>query len=109
MASPSRQERGLRVPAENQFLVVGVGASAGGLEAFERLFRPMPTDTGLAFVLMTHLARQHASALPELVGRYTQMPVPSATDRILAAPTPASTRPPAHAMTLQKPPPPPPP
>ncbi len=102
MASPSRQERGLRVPAENQFLVVGVGASAGGLEAFERLFRPMPTDTGMAFVLMTHLARQHASALPEIVGRYTKMPVQSASDRILVEPNHVYICPPGHVMMLEK-------
>src|SRR5439155_18827472 len=83
-------------------LVVGVGASAGGLEAFERLFRPMPTDTGMAFVLMTHLARQHASALPEIVSRYTKMPVQSASDRILVEPNHVYICPPGQVMTLEK-------
>src|SRR5712691_781481 len=98
----SSEKRFVKVAAENQFLVVGVGASAGGLEAFERLFRPMATDTGMAFVLMTHLARQHASALPEIVGRYTKMPVRSARDRIEVEPNHVYTCPPGRVMILEK-------
>ena len=57
------------------FPVVGVGASAGGLEAFTALFRAMPADTGMAFVLVQHLAPEHASSLAEIVSRSTPMPV----------------------------------
>lgn len=55
--------------------IVGVGASAGGLEALEKFFRHMPVDTGAAFVVVQHLDPQHRSILPELLARYTAMPV----------------------------------
>ncbi len=59
--------------------VVGIGASAGGLEAFQTFFKAMPPDSGLAFVLILHLAPSVESLLAELVGRRTQMPVRQVT------------------------------
>jgi two-component system CheB/CheR fusion protein len=44
--------------------VVGVGASAGGLEAFEQFFMNLPPDSGMAFILVQHLAPDHTSLLP---------------------------------------------
>jgi two-component system, chemotaxis family, CheB/CheR fusion protein len=55
--------------------IVGVGASAGGLEAFEQLLAALPNTTGMAFVLVQHLAPKHESILSELLGRATKMPV----------------------------------
>ena len=62
--------------------IVGIGASAGGLGAFEAFFSAMPanTDPGMAFVLIQHLAPDHKSLLRELVSRYTAMPVLEAED-----------------------------
>jgi len=57
------------------FPVVGVGASAGGLEAFTQLLRALPVDTGAAFVLVQHLSPKHESALAEILSRATLMPV----------------------------------
>ncbi len=51
------------------FPIVGIGASAGGLEAFTRLVQQLPSDTGLAFVLVQHLDPEHESKLPQLLGR----------------------------------------
>jgi two-component system CheB/CheR fusion protein len=62
------------------FSVVGIGASAGGLEAFQRFFEHMPGDAGLAFVVILHLPADHKSLLPEILGRWTAMPVVSAGD-----------------------------
>ena len=67
-------------PPSKRFPVVGVGASAGGLEALEELFRPMPADTGMAFVVITHQHPGHASLLPELLGKVTALPVVAAED-----------------------------
>ena len=54
------------------FSIVGIGASAGGLEAFIQLFRALPSDNGgLGFVLVQHLAPSHPSALPEILARAT--------------------------------------
>jgi two-component system, chemotaxis family, CheB/CheR fusion protein len=54
------------------FPIVGIGASAGGLEAFEQFFTHTPPDTGMAFVLVQHLDPKHKSILSELVQRYTK-------------------------------------
>ncbi|NNJ24339.1 Chemotaxis response regulator protein-glutamate methylesterase [Planctomycetes bacterium LzC2] len=62
--------------------MVGIGASAGGLEALERVFRAMPADTGMAFVIVQHLAMEHRSMMPELAAKWTAMPVRQAEDRI---------------------------
>lgn len=66
--------------------VVGVGASAGGLEAFTRLLRALPTDTGHAFVLVQHLDASHPSSLGEILSRATAMPVRDAADGMPVAP-----------------------
>jgi two-component system CheB/CheR fusion protein len=55
--------------------VVGIGASAGGLEALERLFKVMPADTGLAFIIIQHLSPDFKSLMDELLARYTRMPI----------------------------------
>ncbi|MGY6274511.1 CheR family methyltransferase [Methylomonas sp. MgM2] len=60
--------------------VVGIGASAGGLEALEALFANLPADTGLAFIVVTHQLPGHISLLPELLENYTRMPVVIAED-----------------------------
>ena len=54
--------------------VVGIGASAGGLDAFRLLLAEMPVDTGFAFVLIQHLDPTHHSSLSEILGRATTMP-----------------------------------
>ena len=61
--------------------IVGIGASAGGLEAFEAFFRACPPDTGLAFVLIPHLDPGHVSLLTEILQRCTTMPVVEAHDQ----------------------------
>src|SRR5687767_1285221 len=57
------------------FPVVGVGASAGGLEAFQKLLRAIPEDSGMAFVLVQHLHPSHESLLPDILARVTKIPV----------------------------------
>src|SRR5262252_10079714 len=63
-------------PAQNRtFPVVGIGASAGGLEAFRQLLEHLPADTGMAFVLVQHLDPTHESILTELLSKSTPMSV----------------------------------
>src|SRR5262245_14497775 len=57
------------------FPIVGVGASAGGVEALEGLFNGMPANPGMAFVVVTHLAPNRETMLPEILARHTRMPV----------------------------------
>ena len=60
--------------------VVGIGASAGGLEAFRELLEALPSDTGMAFVLVSHLSKTYKSMLSELLSKVTKMPVTEARD-----------------------------
>jgi two-component system CheB/CheR fusion protein len=53
--------------------IVGVGASAGGLDAFVQLLQALPNRTNLAFVFVQHLAPQYESSLPSLIGSKTQL------------------------------------
>lgn len=62
-------------PLRPSFPIVGVGASAGGLEAFTQFLQRLPPDTGLAFVLIQHLDRAHPSLLTEALAKATAMPV----------------------------------
>src|SRR5712671_2644247 len=68
------------------FLIVAIGASAGGLEALENFFKHMPPDAGMAFAVIQHLAPDHASALPQLLARYTHMHVEEVQDKTNVAP-----------------------
>lgn len=68
---------------DQNFPVVCVGASAGGLEAFRRLFEGLPSKTGMAFVLVQHLDPTHESVMAELLSRHTSTPVVQVTDGLL--------------------------
>jgi len=61
--------------------VVAIGASAGGLKAFQELIENLPADTGMAFVLLSHILRGSKSLLPEILSHSTKMPVVQVTDR----------------------------
>ncbi len=80
--------------------IVGIGASAGGLEAFTSFFTYMPPDSGMAFVLVQHLDPQHPSLLPELLARHTPMPVRAITDRMPAASNQVYLIPPNTTLTI---------
>ena len=84
------------------FPIVGIGASAGGLAAFEAFFSGMPADTepGMAFVLVQHLAPDHKSILSELIRRYTRMQVFEVEEGIAVQPNCAYIIPPNSDMAL---------
>ncbi len=82
------------------FPVVGIGASAGGLEAFEQFFIGLPPDTGMAFVLVQHLSPPHKSILPEIIQRFTSMPVAQVTDGIPVQPNQVYVIPPGVDLAL---------
>src|SRR5438270_11633016 len=67
-------------PPPPAFPIVGVGASAGGLEAFTELLRNLPADTGMAFILVQHLDPTQTSILSDALGRVTSMPVQEVRD-----------------------------
>jgi len=82
------------------FPVVGVGASAGGLEAFTRLLKALPANTGMGFVLVQHLAPTHASALAEILSRVTKMPVMEVHEEATVEPNHVYVIPPDRSMII---------
>src|SRR5271170_7721921 len=69
-------------PGNNHFPVVGLGASAGGLDAFRRLLSVLPADTGMAFILIQHLDPTHASMMVDLLASHTKKKVQQAQNRM---------------------------
>jgi two-component system CheB/CheR fusion protein len=82
------------------FPIVGLGASAGGLEAFEQFFRNVPPDSGMAFVLVSHLDPDHVSILTEILQRTTTMSVVEARDQMKVAPDFVYVIPPNRDMAI---------
>ena len=81
--------------------MVGIGASAGGLEAFTGLLENLPTDTGMAFVLVQHMAPRPHSLLPEILTRVTRMPVIEVKDGQEVKPNHVYVSPPEVVMSLK--------
>ncbi len=75
-----------RPVAGTSFPIVGLGASAGGLEALGKFLAQVPPDAGLAYVVVTHQHPGHTSLLPELLGKCTRMPVKLAADGLAVEP-----------------------
>ena len=91
----------LAVVADMRFPIVGIGASAGGLAAFEAFFSGMPAeDSGMAFVLVQHLAPDQESILVELVKRYTRMQVFEVEDGMRLLPNCTYVIPPNRDLAL---------
>jgi two-component system CheB/CheR fusion protein len=74
------------IKSKNLFPVIGVGASAGGLDAFKKLLKTIPVDSGMAFVLVQHLDPNHESMLTEILQKVTSIPVLEIADDIKVEP-----------------------
>ncbi len=101
-APPAADAPDSHAPASTGFPIVGIGASAGGLAAFEAFFAGMPADTdpGMAFVLVQHLAPDHKSILSDLIRRYTRMAVFEVEDGMVVQPNCAYIIPPGRDMAF---------
>ena len=84
------------------FHIVGIGASAGGLEPLERLFSRLPPDTGMAFVVVQHLSPDFKSLMSELLSRRTSMPVRLAEHEMPVEPNCVYLIPPTKEMTIKQ-------
>src|ERR1700704_3298941 len=85
---------------DRSFAIVGIGASAGGLDAFHTFFDHMPVDCGMAFVMILHLPANRKSMLPEILGRWTQMRVMEGVDGTQIEPNCVYVPPPHALVTL---------
>ncbi len=80
--------------------VIGLGGSAGALEAFATFFRAMPADIGAAFVVIQHLAPEHKSLLPQLLAKHTRMTVTQAVDTVPVTPNCVYVIPPNRDLAI---------
>ena len=88
------------IAVNSGFPIVGIGASAGGLEALELFFENMPIDSGMAFVVIQHLDPNHAGIMPELLQRITPMTVEQAKDRMKVKANCVYVIPPNKSMSI---------
>src|SRR5262245_42381925 len=84
------------------FPIVGIGASAGGLEAFKQLLEHLPTDTGMAFIILQHLDPKRESILSELLSTATDMPVKEVTNDLRVEPDHVYVMPSNTNMTIAR-------
>ena len=87
---------------ESNFLIVGMGASAGGLETFNQFFEAMPENPGMAFVLVQHLDPTHKSLMVDLIKRHTQMEISEVVDHTEVQPNHIYVIPPNKDMAIFK-------
>lgn len=99
-AGKKSQGKILAVTENSDMFIVGIGASAGGLEALEEFFKNMPKDNGMAFVVIQHLDPNHVGIMPELLQRITPMKVLQASDRLKVKPNCVYVIPPNKSMSL---------
>ena len=95
-----RANKAADVKKTRDFYIVGLGASAGGLEAFEKFFRNTPSDSGMAFILVPHLDPTHVSLMPELIQKSSKMDVVQVKDGIAVKPNAVYIVPPNHDLAI---------
>src|SRR6267143_1186593 len=102
--TPPRKSKaiGHGTSVDKSFPVVGIGASAGGLEAFTQLLRELPPDINMALVLIQHLDPTYKSLLTELLSKTTKLPVAEVTDGMQVKPGHVYVIPPNTSMTISK-------
>lgn len=97
------KEAPLPVPKNREdFFVVCIGASAGGLEAFRDFLKHTPENSGMAYVFVQHLSPKHKSLLPEILARFTNIPVLSATNGMVVKKNFVYVIPPDATMYYEK-------
>jgi two-component system CheB/CheR fusion protein len=98
----SRNDAAVPGGKPGDFPIVGVGASAGGLEAFTQMLRALPNDTGMAFVLVQHLSPDRPSMLSDILSRVTSLPVAEVRDQQKVEPDRVYVIPPDRDMVIAK-------
>ncbi len=95
-------QRSSKTKASKDFPIIGIGASAGGLDPIRKLLENLPIDTGMSFVVIQHLASGQESMLPEILSRSTQMKVLQVKDGLKIEKNQVYVIPPGKSMTLKK-------
>jgi two-component system CheB/CheR fusion protein len=100
-ANQSSMKKKVPGKAAESFPVAAIGASAGGLDAIERLLKSLPVNLGIAYVIIQHLAPNHESILPELLAKKTEMPVRQVGNNMTLKPDQVYVIPPNTYMTIE--------
>jgi len=87
--------------SESEFLIAGMGASAGGIQAFQEFFQNLPAKSGIAFVVILHLSPDHDSNLAQVLQASTKMPVRQVTEKIKIEPDHVYVVPPNQHLTMK--------
>ena len=102
MSYPDKTSAGLAgMNAAQLPLVIGIGASAGGLEALQQFFGCMPPNSGLSFVVVQHLSPDYKSLMADILSKHTEMPVYQAEHSMTVEPDTVYLIPPKKFMTIQ--------
>ena len=88
-------------PAKDEFLIVGIGASAGGIQALQEFFKRVPVDSGIAYVVILHLSPDHDSQLASILQRETKIPVTKVSERVYIKPNHIYVVPPNQHLTIE--------
>src|SRR5512144_978446 len=102
VARPSAEGKSSGATSRPRFPVVGIGASAGGLEACTTLLKALPVNPGMAFVVVQHLDPHHESILHKLLSKTTEMPVIQVEDGMALEPDHVYVIPPKHDLAVQE-------
>lgn len=96
----SAKQRPAKRRSEQRFLVVGLGASAGGIQALKKFFSQIPKDSGMAYVVILHMSPEHESKLAEILQTNSPIPVNQVTERVKIEPNHAYVIPPNRNLGM---------
>src|SRR5215213_2635962 len=82
IATDNSEKRNLHIDSSKNFLIVGIGASAGGIQALRAFFEQVPADSGIAYVVILHLSPDHDSLLSEVLQTVSKIPVTQVTQTV---------------------------
>ena len=94
-------EEKITAGTQSSSIVIGIGASAGGLEALQQFFSYMPPNSGLSFVVVQHLSPDYKSLMADILGKYTEMSVCQAENHMAVEPDTVYLIPPKKYMTIK--------
>ena len=100
LRQPAEKHDNIELSTKKPNTVVGIGASAGGLEAFTKLLKNLPVDTGMAFVIVQHLDPNHKSILTDILLKTTKMPVSEVKDNTAVKPNQVYVIPPDNELAV---------
>ena len=99
-SSSDQADQAQPIVKKSTFPVVGLGASAGGLQALQQFFAAMPANNGMAFVVIMHLSPNHESHAAAILQQSTAMPVFQVNETVVIAPETVYVIPPGHHLTM---------